>query len=151
MIGPAQTSATAKERVILARGAEEVGLAVMLADLIRQNLEQNPRKWRDFARLGSLISLEAVDADVSATLAFARGALIVHGGIHGAPVMRISASAEALLGLAAVRIVAGLPWLFGREGGALRAGLMSGQVKIAGALRRPAQLIRLTRLMSVNG
>ncbi len=65
--------------------------------------------------------------------------------------IRISASAEALLGLAAVRIVGGLPFLFGPEGRGLRTGLLTGQVKIGGLLRKPAQLIRFTRLMSVNG
>jgi len=137
--------------VRLAEGAEEVGLAVMLAELIQQNLEQSPRKWADFTRLHSLISLEAVDADVAVTLAFDLNSLVVHRGIRGTPDIRISASAEGLLGLAAVRIVAGLPSLFGHEAKGLRSGLLTGQVKIAGALRRPAQLVRFTRLMSVNG
>ncbi len=141
----------AREYVRLAEGAAEVGLAVMLADLIRANLEQSPGKWADFARLDSLISLEAVDAEVSVTLAFDRGALTVHGGIHGAPDIRVRASAEGLLGLAAVRIMFGLPFLFGKEGSALRKGLLTGRVKIGGALRRPSQLVRFTRLMSVNG
>lgn len=141
----------ARALVRLAEGADEVGLAVMLADLIRQNLEQRPRKWTDFDKLDSLISLEALDAEVAITLSFARGTLTVHGGIHGAPGIRISASAEALLGLAAVRIVGGLPFLFGPEGRGLRTGLLTGQVKIGGLLRKPAQLIRFTRLMSVNG
>lgn len=138
-------------RVTLAAGAGEVGLAVMLADLIRQNLEQKPGKWRDFLRLDSLISLEARDAEVAVTLAFSRGSLTIHGGIHGTPAIRISATAEALLGLAAVKIVGGLPFLFGPQGRWLRAGLLSGQVKIAGLLRKPAQLVRFTRLVSVNG
>ena len=139
------------ECVRLADGAAEVGLAVMLRDLIRANLEQSPGKWVDFARLDSLISLEAVDAEVSATLAFDRGTLTVYEGIHGTPAIRVSAVASGLLGLAAVRVVFGFPLLFGKEGKGLRTGLLTGQVKIRGALRRPAQLVRLTRLMSVNG
>jgi hypothetical protein len=47
--------------------------------------------------------------------------------------------------------VFGLPFLFGKEGKGLRTGLITGQVKIRGALRRPAQLVRFTRLISVNG
>ncbi len=151
MVGDDVTVGNARESVSLAEGAGEVGLAVMLADLIRQNLEHSPRKWRDFARLDSLISLEARDAEVTITLAFGRGRLLVHGGVHGAPEIRISADSEALLGLAAVKIVAGLPFLFGPKGRGLRRGLLSGEVKISGMLRRPVLLIRFTRLMSVNG
>jgi len=139
------------ENVRLAAGAQEVGLAVIMADLIRANLEHDPRKWTDFAKLDLRISLEAIDADVSVTLAFHGGTLVIHKGIQGLPALGIAASAEALIGLAAVRITAGLPFLFGRDGKALRKALRTGRVKIAGALRRPAQLIRFTRLMSVNG
>ena len=134
----------------LAVGAEDVGLAVMLADLIRQNLEQSPRRWADFSRLNSLIFLEARDAGVAITLAFARGELVIHGGIHGDPVIRISATAISLLALPLVRIVAGLPSLFGPAGRGLRRGLFSGEVRIRGMLRNPRQLILLTRLLSVS-
>jgi len=140
----------AQAPVTLAPGAEAVGLAVMIADLIRQNLAQRPGKWSDFSRLRSRISLEARDAEVSITLAFSEGGVTVHGGIQGDPEIRISATAEALLRLAAVRIVAGLPFLFGSPGRELRAALITGQVRIAGVLRRPAELMRFTRLVSVN-
>jgi len=142
-------SRDAQSRITLAPGAESVGLAVMLADLIRQNLEQDPRKWADFDRLDALICLEALDAEVTVTLAFARGTLVIHGSC-GAPSIRISAAAESLLTLPIVRIVAGLPHLFGPHGRGLRRGLLTGRVKIAGILLKPIQLIRFTRLMSVN-
>ena len=125
-------------------------MAVMIADLIRANLGQSPRKWADFNRLNCPISLEAVDADVSITLVFQGGTLVVCEGIQGTPIIRISASAEALIGLAAVRIRVGLPLLFGRKGRGLRTGLLTGHVRIAGALKKPFQLLRFTRLMSVS-
>jgi hypothetical protein len=144
-------NADERRSVRLSEGAQEAGLALMIVELITANLEQSPGKWQDFARLDSLISLEAVDADVTVTLGFTRGSLTVYEGTHGAPAIRISASSEGLLGLAAVKIKLGLPFLLGREGSALRRGLLSGEVRIRGALRRPLQLIRFTRLMSVNG
>ncbi len=140
----------AAEVITLAEGAESVGLAVMLADLIRQNLEQNPGKWQDFDRLDARICLEAHDADVTVTLAFSRGRLVIHGNC-GSPAIHISATAEALLTLPVVRIVAGLPHLFGQHGRGLRRGLATGQVRISGIFLRPIQLVRFTRLMSVNG
>ena len=79
------------------------------------------------------------------------GNLVIHAGVQGAPHIRISATAEELLSLPVVRIVAGLPFLFGPQGRGLRKGLVSGRVKIAGMLQWPLQLVRFTRLMSVNG
>ncbi len=136
-------------RIRLAPGAEEVGLAVMLADLIRQNLEQDPARWEDFEKLDAHICLEAHDAEVTVTLEFARGTLLIHGE-RGAPSIHISSTAEGLLSLPVVRIVAGLPHLFGPKGRGLRRGLLTGKVKISGIFLKPIQLIRFTRLMSVN-
>ena len=137
--------------ISLAAGAEDIGLAAMLADLIRQNLEQNPRKGTDFSRLSAAIAMVVLDAEVAITLEFSRGSLVIHGGIHGSPQLRILADAETLLALPRVRIVAGLPHLFGPDGRGLRNGLLSGAVKINGMLRHPVTLVRFTRLMSVNG
>jgi hypothetical protein len=139
------------DMITLADDAREAGLAGMMADLISANLRQRPEKSKDFARLDLLITLEAVDAEVAVTLEFRKGSLIVHGSCHQKPEIRISASSELLLGLAAVKIRLGLPDLFGRDARALRRGLLSGRVKMTGALRRPVQLVRFTRLMSVNG
>ncbi len=41
--------------VKVAPDAEDVALAVMLADLIRANLEQKPERVKDFMRLKSLL------------------------------------------------------------------------------------------------
>jgi hypothetical protein len=149
MVGNPVSGRDTQALIRLAPGAENVGLAVMLADLIRQNLEQNPGKWADFDRLDALVCLEARDADVTVTLVFAHGTLIIHEGC-GNSVIRISAAAKALLALPAVRIVAGFPYLFGSRGRGLRRGLLSGRVRIAGMLLRPVQLIRFTRLISVG-
>jgi hypothetical protein len=139
------------EHISLAAGAEDIGLASMLADLIRQNLEQNPRKGTDFSRLSTAVAMDVRDAEVMITLVFSRGSLVIHAGIHGAPEIRIRAGAETLLALPRVRIVGGLPHLFGPDGRGLRNGLLTGAVKIHGMFRHPVKLVRLTRLMSVNG
>jgi len=150
MVGKRMSGRDTRELIRLAPGAENIGLATMLSDLIRQNLEQNPGKWADFDKLDAHICLEARDADVTVTLEFARGRLVIHGTC-GAPSIHISATAEALLTLPIVRIVAGLPHLFGPKGRGLRRGLLTGRVRIAGIFLKPIQLIRFTRLMSVNG
>jgi hypothetical protein len=121
----------------------------MLATLVRQNLEQCPGKWADFERLDGCVLIEARDAEVMVTLEFARGALIVHAGNHGAPGVRISADSGTVLGLAALRIHGGIPSLRDRATWRLLAKLFTGAAKITGALRNLGTLLRVTRLFSI--
>ena len=88
--------------ISLAQGTDDAGLAAMLADLIRSNLAQNPHTWRDFNRLDTLVSIEARDAEVTITLEFNRGVLMVHAGVYGSPKLRISAESITVLELAMV-------------------------------------------------
>jgi hypothetical protein len=122
----------------------------MLAELIRFNLLQHPRKWRDFNKLDTLVSIEARDAEVTITLAFTRGALVVHAGVYGSPKLRISAESVTVLELAMVKIVRGIPNLLDPGGRRLLKKFFSGGVKIAGMITHLVPLVRLTRLMSVN-
>jgi hypothetical protein len=135
----------------LAVGAEDIGLASMLADLIRQNLEQNPRKLADFQRLAVSVFIDVIDAEVSITLAFAEGALVVHAGSHGEPGISIATSADLLLALCMLRVVKGIPRPFHRDSRALIGNMIRGAVKISGIARNPVQMVRFARLMSVNG
>ena len=50
--------------ITLAAGAEANGLAVMLADLLRQNLESKPHKMRDLKAITGRIAILAEDAEV---------------------------------------------------------------------------------------
>src|SRR5689334_8148451 len=87
------------ESVVFAPGASENGLAVMLADLLRQNVEAKPQKARDFKSLSASVALVAEDAGVALTLVFKSGGLTVHDGIHDVPDVTIRGSSDALLGL----------------------------------------------------
>jgi hypothetical protein len=75
---PARPGATTPD-VALAKGAEENGLAIMLGDLVRQNLEAKPKKMADFDALAGRVSIVADDADVALTLVFERGYRHVRG------------------------------------------------------------------------
>ena len=86
----------------LAPGAEENGLAIMLGDLVRQNLEAKPNKMADFDALEGRVSIVADDADVALTLVFERraaGSLTIHDGIVGIPDVTIRGPSEAILAL----------------------------------------------------
>jgi hypothetical protein len=136
--------------ISLGPGTEDTGLASMLAELIRLNLAAHPGRRKDFDRLRADIAIEARDAEVTITLAFGGGTLIVHAGIHGEPDIRISADSATVLELSTLRIIGGVPSLLGAKGRRLIGKLAAGEVKIRG-LRRVLTLVRLTRLLSVGG
>jgi hypothetical protein len=138
-------------QIALAEGAENVGIASMLAQLIRQNLEQVPRKWTDFQKLNTSVFIDVPDAEVSVTLVFTDGALMVHAGMHGEPRIRITTSADVLLGLCMLKVVNGVPRPLHRHSRALIGNMLRGKARIAGILSSPVQLIRFARLLSVNG
>ncbi len=148
--------------ISLAPGAENNGLAVMLGDLVKQNLEAKPRKKRDFQALHGAVAIVAEDAEVALTLVFARGSLKIHDGIFGVPDVTVRAGSDVILALSNLPITRplGLP-LPGlrdlRDKGQIEAlrtvwsGMRDGTFHSYGAAFHPALMMRLTRVMSVNG
>jgi hypothetical protein len=134
----------------LDKEAEEIGFACMIADLIRQNMEQHPEKARDFIALGSAISIEARDAEVTITLVFRRGSLYIYNGVHGFADISLSSDSATILELSLAKMLFGLPNLLDSAGRKMVKKILTGELKVGGLLRRPGQLVRLTRLMSVN-
>ena len=172
---PMQSSAD----IALAPGAEENGLAVMLSDLVRQNLQTNPHKKGDFDALDGVVGIVADDADVALTLCFDRGALRIHDGVVGVPDFVIRATSDTILALSNMPLRSGRRVWGMNIGGGLplpRRGDEEGKKLVRSVLQamkdgsfkvvprgdsRPAQvtamltrlplLMRLTRVMSVNG
>jgi hypothetical protein len=143
----------------LAPGAENNGFATMLADLVRQNLEAKPHKRGDFDALSGTIAIVADDAEVALTLAFDRGRLIVHDGILNVPDVTIRGTADVIMAMSNVPLTKWLALPFPdprnkteiatmREiGAAMRAGTFH----TYGLLTHLRTMLRLTRVMSVNG
>ncbi len=155
MAGPGVSGApaaapAARIPIVLAPGAHEVGLATMLADLIRQSMEQNPKKRVDFDRLHTVVHLHVRDAEVTVSLEFEAGRLTVHGGAHGTPKIRIAADAEAVLALCMIKIVGGMPHPLHHHNRRLIRMIATGEIRIEGMPRSPIQLLRFTRLVSVR-
>jgi hypothetical protein len=144
-------------KIELAPGAEENGLASMLGDLLRQNLQQKPQKLADFGALVAQVAIIAADAQVTLTLRFDRGRLVIHDGIVGVPDVTIRGDSEAVLALSNLPLAAGLPLALpgSGEGWAvlrmLGGRVWAGKLKIRGALGHWRQLLKLARVMSVNG
>ena len=146
--------------VALAPGAEENGLAIMLGDLVRQNLEAKPKKMADFDALEGRVSIVADDADVALSLVFERGGrLTIHDGIVGIPDVTIRGPSEAILALSNMPLATplGLPLPSPRDPEALKTvrelvrSMRAGKLHFYGMLLHLPLVMKLTRVMSVNG
>jgi hypothetical protein len=145
--------------IVLAPGAEENGLASMLAELVRQNLEDKPHKRGDFDALDGSVAIVADDADVCLTLCFERGRLTIHDGIVGIPDVAIRGTSDTIMALSNMPLTRpfGLPFPDPRKKDQLAvsrsvmAAMRSGDFKMHGALFHPGLVVRLTRVMSIHG
>jgi hypothetical protein len=145
--------------VELAPGTEDNGLALMLADLVRQNLDAKPHKKGDFAALDGVVSIVADDADVALTLRFDAGHLTIHDGIVGIPDLTIRGDSDTILALSnmplTTRLGLPIPRPDDREAVKVVRGVFeamrSGKFHVYGMAFHIPMLMRLTRVMSVNG
>jgi hypothetical protein len=137
-------------KINLAEGAQEIGLAVMLQDLIVQNIAQNPHKLTDFNRLDISIGLDVSDVEIKLTLAFSDGALTIQPGIKGQPELNITADSGTVMNLSNQKIKWGLPYYFDETGRVIMAAMRSRRLRVAGMIRHFASLIRFSRVMSVH-
>jgi hypothetical protein len=146
--------------VELAPGAEDNGLATMLADLVRQNLQAKPQKNEAFVALGGSVSIVADDVDVALTLRFERGGkLRIHDGVVGIPDVTIRGPSDAILALSnmplATRLGLPIPRLGDREAAAavrtVMGAMRAGKLHVYGMAFHLPLVMKLTRVMSVNG
>lgn len=143
--------------VSLAPGAENNGFATMLAELLRQNFEAKPHKLRDLRALTGTVALVADDAEVAVTLEFVGDQLIVHDGIRNVPDVTLRGPADTLMAMSNMPVRYGLPIPRRDEPeevalvSDVMAKMKSGELKSYGSLWRLGFMLRLTRVMSVNG
>ncbi len=136
-------------RIELDKGAKENGLANILFELIKQNIERRPEKINDIQRLNTIVSLSANDIDVSAFLKFADGKLMIEDKASGIPEIEITTDSETILDLCRIRIISSLPYYFDETGRGIIKKLFTGRLKIRGLFAHPIKLTRFTRIMSV--
>jgi hypothetical protein len=136
--------------ITLDDGAKDVGLAEMLFNLLRQNLEQKSQKLSSFEALHSNVVIVARDIEITVTLAFRKGKLTIYNGIVGKADLKIIADHDAILDLSLINIFLGLPNYFDKVGRGILKKLVLGSLKIKGLLKHPVQLTHLTKLFSVN-
>lgn len=145
--------------VLLAPGAEDNGLATMLADLVKQNLEAKPHKIRDFDALDGNVGIVAEDAEVALTLRFSGGKVTIHDGILGVPDVTIRGTSDAIIAMSNLPLSTRFHLPIAKRGDvagqdaakAMMQGMRDGSLQVHGMLLHLPLVLRLTRVMSVNG
>ena len=128
-------------------GPEPSGLAMMVAELMEQNLARDPARR---ALLRPLVAvLDAPDADVTVFLRIGRDDVRIGDGDVPDANLRIQAASDRLLDLTTAPLRFGLPDPLRPEGRAIAADLLRRRIRIRGLLRHPLRLARLTQLLSV--
>lgn len=136
----------------LAPSASENGLAMMLADLLRQNLDDHPHKLRDFEKLNGRVAIVAEDAKVALTLDFQRGKLVLHDGILGVPHITVRANSDDVMNMSLMELTKrfALPDPRGAINRVVFEAMKHGRIQSYGAFLHIPFMLRLTRVMSVN-
>jgi hypothetical protein len=135
--------------ITILKEATDNGLAVMLSELIRQNLTQTPEKINVFNSLDARIRIDARDIRITVGLEFKNGSLSIRGNSMMKPDLHIVADSITILDLCLLKIKFGLPYFFDANGFKILRKLITGQVTIKGILRHLSTLVKLTKLISV--
>ena len=126
------------------------GLAAMLSELIRQNLQRDPARRKLLERDGTY-TIVAHDIGLTVSLRTGHGRLeVTNGRLEPRAAVRIRADAATLLAFSAVPLRLGQPDVLTREGRSAVGKLFSGRIKVKGLARHPGMLARLNRLLSAN-
>ena len=131
------------------RGALDNGLAVMIRDLISQNMTNHPERLKDADALEGNIVIVAADIDVRLTLECRNGKITVYDGEKRPYRLRIETDSDNILKLSTLKIKAGLPYYFDKTGRGVLGLLLKGELKIDGLFLHPLLLTHLTKLFSV--
>ena len=123
------------------------GLALLVADLIEQNLARDPGRRTLLRPIVAV--LDAPDADVTVFLRIVPDDVRIGDGEVPDAHLRIRASSERLLDLTTAPLLFGLPDPLRPEGRTIVVDLLRGRIRIRGLLLHPLRLARLTKLLSV--
>ena len=135
--------------IIILPEARELGLPVMLADLIRQNIEKRPDKIQPFESLEVKVLIEIPDIQTSAGLEFRKGKLTLSKDLSGKPDLHILTDSATILDLSLLKIKLGLPYLFDKNGFKILKKILSGEVVIKGLFKNFSILVNLTKIISI--
>jgi hypothetical protein len=138
-----------KPVIVLDEGARDVGLAEMMFNLIRQNLEQNPQKIKSFNSLDAKVMIEARDIQIIIGLEFKQGKLTISKDSSFKPDLHIITDSATILALCLLKIKFGLPYFFDTNGFRVFKKLLTRKLIIKGLLSHFPALVKLTKVFSV--
>lgn len=129
--------------------ASDVGLATILTDLIRQNLEQDPRKREVVHTLNERILLEVLDLPARVVLEFRRGKIVITLNFIPSPDLHIATDSATLLDLCQIKFRLGLPILLDVNGRKVMKKLLNGKLIVRDLWSHRGTVIKLMKLFSV--
>ena len=136
--------------IVLGKGTPDEGFPSMLAELLRQNLIDHPKKRTIFDRMVGRVALIATDIDVTATLQFESGSLRVHQGIVGIPDVTLRAPGETFTKMSLIELGKfGLPKFNSDVVRELGAAMRQKEIEGHGVWSNLPLMLRLTNVMSV--
>ncbi|MBC7173998.1 MAG: SCP2 sterol-binding domain-containing protein [Polyangiaceae bacterium] len=138
--------------VELAPGTESNAFADMLAQLVRQNLDDHPEKKATLLRMRGRVAIVIDDLGLAVTLLFEEGRMRVHDGIFGVPDATLRTTSDYVMKMSLVELEprTGLPDPRGEVAREVWAASQRGEIRVLGLLTSLGLLVRLTRVMSVH-
>jgi hypothetical protein len=91
--------------VVIDEKAKNNGLASMIYQMIKENLEKNPWKEKFVKKINSEISIFAKDAEVKVSLSFRKDKVLVFDGEIFSPDIKISADTSDLIEMTKIKII----------------------------------------------
>ena len=136
--------------VEIAKGSEDSAMAGMLGNLLQQNIAQSPVKEAIFRAMKTVVVLHIEDIDMALTMDFRNGHLVLYDGAVLPPKIKICTESAYVMDLSGVSIRFGLPYLFDEKGKEVLKTMRAGKLKMSVMPWNLLDVIRLTRVMSVQ-
>lgn len=138
--------------VELAPGAGDNAFAEMLAQLLRQNLDDHAPKRDAVERMLGRVSIVVEDLALAVTLVFEAGRVVVHDGIRGIPDATVRTTSDYVMKLSLVELDprTGLPDPRGEVAREVFEASKRGEIRVIGLVSSLLLLVRMTRVMSVH-
>jgi hypothetical protein len=139
--------------VALGPGAQRNGFTSMLAQLVRDNLTERPAKKDTLRRMRGRVALVIEDLEMVVTLHFHDGGVTVYDDFHGIPDATVRTTSEWITKMSLIELEPrfGLPDPRGEVTREVAKASAAGSIRVRGALARAPLMLRLTKLLSVQG
>jgi len=136
--------------VIIDEKAKENGLATMIAQIIKENLEKNPWKKKYASAVNADVFINAKDAEVRVSLSFRKDRVVVFDGEIYNPDISIEAGTSDLIELTKIKLspIFHIPYIT-KENIQLIQKIIKRDVKISFSPTKIMKLLNLTRVLSV--